>query len=369
MAYESIVHLSKEMFSSKERVVVEHAGLTATTFIYNSGVLAVKLTNRRGEIILLPYQGQQIWSARFDGRDLTMRSMFTQPKMTTIYLETYGGFLLHCGFTAMGVPTSDDTHPLHGELPNAPYDSAQLVLGEDDGGAYLGLGGSYQHTVAFSFNYLCQPLVKLHEQSALIGMSVRFTNLKNTPMEYMYLAHANFRPVDHGRLVYSASPTPGTVRVRKSIPSHVKPLPGYREFLEKLSQDPSIHHTLTPELVFDPEVAFFIQYSADEHGWAHSLQIHPDGTSDYLRHRPAQLPIGVRWICRTPDQDALGLVLPATAEPEGYTAEKAKGNLRTLAAKDQIEFTYELGLLRPEETAQQEKNIAQLLDKGNHHVS
>ena len=48
--------------------------------------------------------------------------------------------------------------------------------------------------------------------------------------------------------------------------------------------------------------------------------------------RPAELPVGVRWICRTADQDALGMILPATAEPEGYHAEQAKGNIKTLPA-------------------------------------
>ena len=52
----------------------------------------------------------------------------------------------------------------------------------------------------------------------------------------MYLAHANFRPIDQGRLVYSAVSTPKHVRVRSSIPSHVHPLPGYKEFLDLLAK-------------------------------------------------------------------------------------------------------------------------------------
>ena len=40
--------------------------------------------------------------------------------------------------------------------------------------------------------------------------------------------------------------------------------------------------------------------------------LHPDGTADYIRHQPQELDHGVRWICRTPDQDALGMVLPET---------------------------------------------------------
>jgi hypothetical protein len=186
---------------------------------------------------------------------------------------------------------------------------------------------------------------------------MNITNLKRTAMEYLYLAHANFRPVDNGRLVYSAPYDPQHVRVRTSIPSHVKPPSGYKEFLDELAKDPQKHHLLRPDLAFDPEVVFFIDYCTDEAGWAHSMQVHPDGTADYIRYRPDQLSKGVRWICRTADQDALGLILPATAEPEGYTAEKAKGNIRVLPAGGVFTCAYEMGALTAEEAQTMEQKI------------
>ncbi len=187
------------------------------------------------------------------------------------------------------------------------------------------------------------------------------TNLKRSPMELMYLAHANFCPVDHGRLVYSAPGDPSHVRVRASIPSHVKPLPGYREFLEELAQRPEKHHVLQPGLAFDPEVVFFIDYMADEKGWAHTMQVHPDGSADYIRHRPSQLDKGVRWICRTADQDALGMNLPATAEPEGYSAEKAKGNIKILPAQETWRCEMEMGALSADEAQTIEAKIARIV--------
>src|SRR5690606_12334717 len=126
-----------------------------------TGVCGLRLRNERGELVLLPFQGQQIWSARFDGRDLTMKSRFEEPRPTQNYLETYGGFLLHCAATAIGVPTGEDTDALHGELPNAPYHRAHLVLGEGEQGPSIGLGGEYQYTVAFAHNYVARPLVTL----------------------------------------------------------------------------------------------------------------------------------------------------------------------------------------------------------------
>jgi hypothetical protein len=48
------------------------------------------------------------------------------------------------------------------------------------------------------------------------------------------------------------------------------------------------------------------------------VAIHPDRTADFVSHRPGELGFAVRSITRGPDQDALGLVLPATAEADGY---------------------------------------------------
>lgn len=358
---ETIISIAPQFFTEREKTLVEHGGLAASAFRFDSGVCGLRLKNGSGQLVLLPLQGQQIWSAEFDGRNLTMKSMFEEPRPTREYLETYGGFFIHCGATAMGVPSKDDTHPLHGELPNAPYSKVYLVVGQDEKGNYIGLGGQYQHTVAFNHNYLAEPLVKLHADSTLIQVTMTITNLKRSDMELMYLAHANFRPVDNGRLVYSAPCTPEHVRVRRSIPSHVRPGPGYVEFLQELERLPEKHNLLTPDLVFDPEVVFFIDYLTGEDGWAHSMQVHPDGSADYIRHRPDQLDKGIRWISRTGDQDALGLVLPATAEPEGYLAEKAKGNIKVLPPKDKFYFALEIGTLAPDEAERMEEKITQVL--------
>ena len=349
MSTQTTIHLHPSFFGEAELPVAVSGELAATAVTYPSGVQALRLSNALGSIVVLPFQGQQIWDARFHDRTLTMRSMFDQPYPTTEYLRTYGGFLLHCGMTAMGVPAAGDTHPLHGELPNARYHKAWLLAGEDERGPDLAVGGEYRHTVAFATNYVARPLVKLYAGSSRLAVSLAVHNLKQTPMELMYLAHANFRPVDHGRLVYSAPCTPQHVRVRSSIPSHVRPAPGYREFLEELAAHPEKHNALAPGLAFDPEVVFFLDYLAGAAGWAHSMQIHPDGSADFISHRPDQLDHGVRWISRTPDQDALGLILPATAEPEGYSAEKAKGNIKTLPGGGEWRCAMELGALTPGE--------------------
>jgi hypothetical protein len=353
------------MFEQAEQTLVTCEPFTASAFRFDSGVCGVRLRSDVGEIVVLPFQGQQIWSAAFDvghgRRELTMRSMFHEPRPTRDFLATFGGFLQHCGISGAGGPSPEDSHPLHGELPNALYQQAYLVTGEDDGGPYIGIGGRYQHTVAFALNYAAEPLVKLHAGRTLIHVAMTVRNLKQSPMDLMYLAHVNFRPVNGSRLIYSAPSTPEHVRVRAAIPAHIQPGPGYVEFIQQLQENPGLHETLTPDLVFDPEGVFFIDYQADADGWAHSMQLHPDGSADYVRHRLAQLPKATRWISRTPDQDAIALAEVGTCEPEGYLAEKAKGNIVTLGAGEDFACAFDVGALPAAEAERIKRIVADVL--------
>ena len=354
---EAVIELRQASFEDRDRLLVEHAGMAASGFRFDSGVAGLRLRNELGELVLLPFQGQQIWSAMFLGRALTMRSMLKQPTATQDFLQTFGGFMQYCGATAMGSPGPKDDHALHGELPNAPYSRAYLVAGEDDQGAYLGLGGEYEYVRAFGYHYLAQPMVKLHTDAALVQISLEITNLGGQPMPLMVLFHINYRPVDGARLVYSAPVDPEHMRVRTNLPGHVHTQPGYAEVIEVLRKNPEKHLVLKPGQAYDPEVVFFINYLSDLDGWAYAMQVHPDGSSDFVRHRPQQLPYGIRWICRTPDQDALGFEA-GTAEVDGRTREEEKGNLRWLEAGAHFTSELEAGVCDPVETVRLEKYIA-----------
>ncbi len=277
-----------------------------------------------------------------------MRSMFAEPKNTRTYLETYGAFLIHCGITGLGAPGPNDQHPLHGELPNAPMDCAWLDI--DETNDRVTVAGEYQHTVAFSTNYNATISTTMSADSTLLDVEVSVENRKNTPMDVMYLAHANFRPVDNGQLTYSADYSADSVRVRQSIPSHVTPKPGYKEFLEALAKDPTQHHNFTPDLSFDPEVVFEIDLKADQDGYCHALQKHPDNCSDYIRYQSTNTPLCMRWICRTPDQDGLGIAFPSTSGVEGYTIEKGKGRVATVMGGDTWQVSMQMGHLTESET-------------------
>jgi hypothetical protein len=360
MSQPTTLHLNHCRFSETESPLIEHGPLKASIFRYPSGVDAVRLTNARGQLVMLPYQGQQIWSMQMLGRDLGMKSIFHQPHPTQDFIATYGAFFLHCGLTGMGHPGPADTHPLHGELPNAPYQEAFLRAGSDQQGDYLELGGSYRHARAFTCDYLARPAVRLYDNATTVRITLDILNQRNTPLEYLYLAHANFNPVDHARLVYSAPGRGAQVFQDKEHPPQTTP--EYAAFIKKLSADPSLMDRLDPAHPIDPEIVmYYFDYKADRDGWAHSLHIEPDGFAGYIKHRPDELDKVIRWVVRTGNENAIGVALPATATPEGYTKEKAKGHLRTLPGRASTTIHLETGLLPPDQTKAMESHIAGIL--------
>jgi Domain of unknown function (DUF4432) len=339
------IPLLPRYFSERETILASSGNLTASTFLYSTGVAGLRVTNSCGEIEVLPFQGQQIWRAKFYNRQLTMRSMFEEPNPTTDYLGTYGAFLIHCGVIGMGAPTPKDDHPTHGELPNAPYRQAELVVGSDAQGSYMTITGQYQYSVAFSHNYIAQPSITLRENHGKIHVEMSIKNLKSSPMELMYLAHINFLPVDNAKIVDTAPQGNEHLRVIHIFEELYKTDSSYRQMVDGFIQDPEKHRNFAPGGIIDPEIVFAVNPLSDRDGWASSMQIHPDGSADFVRHRPAEFAHSVRWICRSGDQVALGLLLPSTAEPGGYLAERAKGNLLTVESKAELRFAFECGAL------------------------
>ncbi len=334
-------------FAAKPRAIARFEGLTATAFRFDTGVAGLRIENDVGHVVLLPFQGQQVWDAVFHGRRLTMESVFAEPVAASDLLSSYGALLVHCGATAMGNPGPEDRHPLHGELPQAPFQTARLLAGTDGEGPYMGLSGLYRHQQAFSHHYVAEPELLLHCGSGILDLRMAIRNCRKSPMELMYLAHVNFRPVDGGRLVDTVPDDPRHIRIRKRLPGFFAPSADRDRLLARLEAEPARHRHMVPSERIEPELVMGLDFVADEEGLAHAMQVHPSGEADVVSHRPGELPRAVRWITRSADEDALGLVLPGTAEADGYTAEKRKGNLLTLAPDGQFTCHVRFGALMP----------------------
>ena len=106
--------LQRPSFGEREKDAVTAKGLTASLFRYSTGVDAIRLSNARGAIVVLPYLGQMVWSATFDGVQLEMQSMFPAPRQATTIVETYGCLAYHAGLLRNGVPAAGDNHAVHG---------------------------------------------------------------------------------------------------------------------------------------------------------------------------------------------------------------------------------------------------------------
>jgi hypothetical protein len=111
------IMLERSYFGDKERAIVRWGDLSAHLFRYETGVEAIRVVNPRGYVIVLPYMGQMVWRACFDSVELAMQSMFDAPRPASTIIETYGCVAYHAGLLRNGVPTAEDTHPLHGEAP------------------------------------------------------------------------------------------------------------------------------------------------------------------------------------------------------------------------------------------------------------
>ena len=339
------IDLRAVRFEAQPVTLLQSNSMIARVFRFSTGVEALTIVTPVGETTFLPFKGQQVWDARFHGRRLTMRSMFDEPQMTDDYLSTYGAFLIHCGVTAMGGPGPADTHPLHGELPNARFQSARLIAGTDPQGPYLALAGAFHLARAFSFNYRFHAEVMLRPDATYLDVAVSVENLRQVPLDVMYLAHINFLPVDNGRLVDTVRNDRADIVVRQDHPAGPQISSAQRRLVAELAGDPSLHRHLAPGRRIDPEIVLFLTCEADGDGWAHGLHLHPDGRADFVSYRPDELPIGVRWISRLGDEDALGLILPSTSGVDGYTAEKAKGRVVTLAGGGVYSCRYRCGAL------------------------
>ena len=332
------INLQKSFFKDIKKDFITHGNFNIKIFRYPSGVEALEIENEKCSFIFTPFKGQQIWHFKVDGKEISMQTTVKEPQNTMTYLENYGGFLYHCGVISFGAP--DATHPHHGEIPNAIYDSAYIVCDEDEKGKYICLGGELNHDTAFIRKYRFSPEIKIYENSSLFKINIKLENLRQYPMEYMYLCHINFRPIDGAKLIYSAKQDTEHIKIYKTDGS--KEL---CEYFDRLEKDITIMNDVGAKgQCYDPEICFGIKYEADENGRAYTLQ-YTDNGACYVSHPANILTNGVRWISRTANEDSMGMVLPATAEHIGYENAKNNGQLKILGANDTLEFYIEAGYI------------------------
>ena len=340
------VELPRAAFGDAERAFLHAPGLQAGLFRYSTGVEAVRLANARGHVLVLPFLGGIVWDAAFDGVRLGMDGMFAAPRPSAEILGTYSCLLYHAGLLRNGNPGPEDTHALHGEMPCALMDSAALEAGEDQAGPFLRLRSRLDYARGFANRYRAEPTVTLRPDATSFDVGMQVENVGGRPMDLMYMAHANFAFAPGARIVQPAPWTPAHVVVRTAVPGHVQPTPAYAALLEQLARDSASLETLDDPDRLALEQVFYLR----------GLQPGADGRVTVALHRregdgfaiswpQADFSHCVRWLLYTPDEKVAAIALPSTCEPEGYTAERRKGNVRTLAPGDAASFAVRLAYL------------------------
>jgi len=355
---EGTIHLEKRFFTEQKYRLFDSAAFSAAAWKFDSGIDALTLGNQRGFITILPFMGQMIWDAVFDGRNLTMKNMFSQPLPAGEIIETYGCYLFHSGMLRNGCPGPEDKHLLHGEMPCAPLGKADLVYGEKNGREFLRLEGRYEYVMGFGNHYLAQPSIELAPDSGVFEVTMSIKNLGGENMELMYMCHINPLFEKGAKLIQPMSYTPENVVTRISVPDHVRPTPEWQAFLQDVAAHPEKMSILDAPKNYNPEFVFFLKnLAADQNNLTHFLMKLKDGSGCYCSYSLKEFDHAVRWILANPDQSVAAFALPATCEPEGYTAEKAKGNIKTLKPGETRSFTVQTGYLSAAECLAKETLI------------
>lgn len=325
-----ICSLHPSMFAEAEHVLLSSPSCSVTLFRYRSGVEAVKISAGRGEFVWLPFLGQQIWDWKVDGASLKFHGFVEEPSYGKNFLQNYGGFLIHCGMTAMGNPGPKDAHLHHGELPVTRFDEAWIEIGQQDGQETLSLNGRLHWHVPFVAEYRLSPSLRIAPDGLSLHAEVRLENPTRSPLDYMYLAHINFSFAG-ARQVLSTIPFDGKhVVVRNEI------APGMAANLETIKR-------IDRAADYAPELVAIVDGRDSTEKTIASALLRDDGSAFWVSQEKQGLDHYVVWMTRTADRGACGFQLPSTAGPRGFEAEKALGNIKRLPAGEAATLRFACG--------------------------
>lgn len=331
--------LNKEDFSSTQKAVLENEHFKVETFKYSSGIEALKVSNSKGYMTILPYYGQIIWDVVFNGQSLTMENMFTEPKKGTEITDTYGCFAFHSGLLANGCPAPEDSHPLHGEFPCSDMDRSYLIFDEQS----ITIHSEFEYVKGFGHHYLAKPSVTLAADETTIEISLEVQNLsKYQKMPLQYMCHMNYAYAENG--VMTENIPNDAFYLRTSIPDHVKPNEDWKAYMAKLEETKEIISTLDHPEMYDPEICFFTKNLGDYTERAEFEMAYNEESKFFIHFDTTDFPYATRWLLNNPDQKVSAFALPGTSLPEGYLAAEKAGSLVHLEPNERRVFTVRTGV-------------------------
>ena len=181
-------------------------------------------------------------------------------------------------------------------------------------------------------------------------------------MDLMYLCHINNKFVPDGKIYQTLDWDADHMAIQEIDQTTADQ--NLLDLFNRIKKDPASSNPISEGDYYDPEIVFFLRnMKTDQQDNAHFLYVLPDQSAYYTYFDTKVLNHGVRWIAYHEDCHSMGFVLPATAESEGYTAEKSKGNLLSLGTNQEFEATVFCGVIPHEEADQIIKKIAKINQK------
>lgn len=332
-----IINLQRDYFTESRKEIFRSEKILINLFCYSSGVEAIEVKNPRGSMVILPYMGQMIWDLEFDGIDLKMKNMFSQPKKVANVVDTYGCFAFHSGLLRNGCPGPEDDYELHGEMPCADMDRVWVEITNRG----IKICGETEYVKGFGHHYLARPTVEMFNDETFIEISMNIKNLSGSEMPLQYMCHTNYAYEENA--IMKQNIPDSVFKLRETIPDHVKPTEKWLQYNERLLSGEERITKLNQPDMYDPEIVFFADELDRYQSEAEFEMMLAGGNVFFTRFSTAELNYATRWILHNSDQQVGAFVLPATCRPEGFMAAKESGTLIMLKAGEEKFFTVATG--------------------------
>jgi Domain of unknown function (DUF4432) len=223
-------------------------------------------------------------------------------------------------------------------------DEIGIACGTDARGPWMAVTGARDYAMGFGAHYRATPHVVLRADGAECEIVMEVENPSAAPMDLMYMCHVNFAFAEGARIVQPVPFTPQHVVARTAIPGHVVPTAKYRALIDELAANPARMRVLNEPERYDPEQVFYIKgLKRAPDGLVHFMLLRREGDAFEIAWDPETMPHAIRWILDNGDQRVAAFAMPATCEPEGYAAEKRKGNVRILPSGAMARFVTRIG--------------------------
>jgi monosaccharide-transporting ATPase len=136
------------------------------------------------------------------------------------------------------------------------------------------------------------------------------------------------------------------------MPGHVTPTDAWRALLADVAAHPARLERLDEPALYDPEFVFYLKgVPAGADGRVRYALLRREDDAFAIRWNPLTMPHTIRWVLVNSDQGVAAFAMPATCEPEGYSAEKRKGHVQTLAGGESARFETEIAYIPREQAA------------------